>query len=1255
MNKNKKAYVSYKIIYLHLVLVLLFSFSCVFTFSSMAIHANVSDNIDNEAITEEKIYYEENIDDDFNNDKVIIVLSKEETNKFKEYTPSDFPEIDCESITDLTNNIIEKIKNKEFVENKSLINLEKFNRILSLELKEKSKKNVLKSIKELEKRKEILSAEPSTFAEVCAIPNDERISEQWGFANSKTYDAWDISSNANQVLVGILDSGIDSTHEDLKNRIYKTETHNITTTLHRDFTNGSDSGLAIVDPIDPNGHGSHVAGIIGAEGNNELGVSGICWNVQLVSLRVADSSGHIETEWVVNAINYATSINIPILNCSFAFTKNSLAFKKAIEAYDGLVVCSAGNSGDDIDSNQIYPASFDCNNIISVGAIDSNNKRSNWNGFTNLWGFLVNQSSNYGDESVDIYAPGTDILSTVPNNKYKKMGGTSMAAPFVTGAAALLLSANSSLSTLELKNELINGADTISIMVPAPGCGGNIQKKVLKLNIDNSIKRIAYKVDSSGEKIIGAWFDIKGDVTIPNIINGVIIKGIGEDVFKDNGNLKSIIIPNTVEYIDSNAFENCIYLQSVTLSNNLYSLGESAFKGCGSLSSIVIPNSVKYIDSSAFENCSNLQNITLSNNLFEIGIMAFKGCDSLGNITIPSSVEYIDDEAFMNCSVLENVTILREISNTTNLGEKAFDGCQSTLKINVPMNRLAEYKNKVYWSSYKNKIVATGNFDEIDLHCLVNNCKNITIDAKYNKLLKLNVECGKNYKFTTDVLTKMCIYNSGMKKEYEGENTLSVYLSPGTYYLDIRFSLDDASGIINIKCELTWHNDGIEVEYNKNTNVLSHLHYISDKLYYNKLYFFNNQGEGFFKFSLKSTINIEYPLGAIVIYDDSSRTSILNRYSVNDLNVSAISNQNENEMYIFLPRNGDYYIDIILPTNNFANLTFSVEGVEVNKFDYTNSLVSTSLNEVFTYQKTQSYVEEVTITHRSSFKLDIITDGIINNNISVYIFEKLVDPGYDIGIIHYYVAPKLIEYITPSNKGPVFNVILDSGTYYIGYSGNINNACINCALIRDVNREVDIDNTLVADPAQNQGFQLGSEVLFNNGKCDDYTITEGFTRNLYLMVENRLLQPMSRLEYDWYSSNENVATVTEYGTVLGHNVKKSTTVTIYAVLKKDPSVVYRKVFTILKDTKTETLEINCNMTYSFIKQNGKYQLKLDCNNCPYPMIQYYGWQLTPIDNIVVSMDHWGRVTSSGTGIVIITGTYTLNPRIKVVITLTITE
>ena len=154
-----------------LMFIIIFS-SFIFSLNITNLYAKTYENSD--TIVEEKTYYNGTIEDNFSDDKIIIVLSKEETNKYKDYTISDFPEIDCQSVIDLTSNYNELLKNSNNNYNdQTLINYEKFNRILCLELNQKSKENVLLGIKELEKREEILSAEPSFFIEMMATPNDE--------------------------------------------------------------------------------------------------------------------------------------------------------------------------------------------------------------------------------------------------------------------------------------------------------------------------------------------------------------------------------------------------------------------------------------------------------------------------------------------------------------------------------------------------------------------------------------------------------------------------------------------------------------------------------------------------------------------------------------------------------------------------------------------------------------------------------------------------------------------------------------------------------------------------------------------------------------------------------------------------------------------------------------------------------------------------------------------------------------------------
>ena len=718
----------------------------------------------------------------------------------------------------------------------------------------------------------------------------------------------------------------------------------------------------------------------------------------------------------------------------------------------------------------------------------------------------------------------------------------------------------------------------------------------------------------SDNTLVSVNYEISGDIEIPENINGTQILSIGNNAFSNQNNLLSVTIPNTITNIDSYAFEGCTNLESVTLSNSLYAIGVGAFKGCSSLEEIEIPASVQHIDSNAFENCTSLT----------------------------------------------SVIVERAVTGITNLGSNVFDGCSTSLQIVVPQDRVAEYKNKVYWSSYRSKIIPdNASYSEIDLYCLIDEDESVTLNAGYNKLYKLVVECTRSYKFITNASSKIIVYNSDMTVAYSGNNSLTAYLNKGTHYLSIEHSTLTTSGTIKINYELAYNPDGIAIAYNSSngTNIASGLHLTENNVYHCRLKYTNYNGAGFYKFTLNAGPNATYPENAIQVYTDANRTNLLSMYSLSELDIYAQSNENENIMYIYLPENGTYYIDVTLPLSSYSTLTFNIQSAEVNNINYLDSLSSIGFDVLFENVNTQSCFEEVTISHRSEIQLDVLTNGTINNNIKVYVFEKVRDPGYEPGINYYYIESVYIDEITSINRSPVFTLILDPGTYYFGYAENENNVNINYALRRMVDYDININDTLVADPSE-VGYDVGTEVRFNDGVCDNYTITEGFTRNIYLMVEDRLRDHMSRLDYDWYSSNENVAIVSQYGTVLAKPVDSNTTVTIYAVLKEDPSVVYRTTFTILNDTSEELIEIECNMSYSFSEENGYYNFELNDSNSPYPMIQYYDWSIfVPCqeNDISVTMGAWGYITASGPGIAIITGTYELNPRVTIIINLTITE
>lgn len=242
--------------------------------------------------------------------------------------------------------------------------------------------------------------------------------------------------------------------------------------------------------VDPSGHGTHVAGIIAARGNNSVGVTGVCWNVQIASLRVFDSNGNVTTDRFVQALDHAEYYDIPILNYSGWFgTQIDMAAGEAIETYPGLLICAAGNDGQNINSTVHTPATFLCQNIIVVGNSTAANQR--------------HSSSNYGNANVDLFAPGENILSCFPvsqctagkcsgankgthiANGYHKMTGTSMAAPYVTGVAALLLSKNPNINLCEIKSTIMDTVTQSAAFANICVSGGRLNAYQALSNIQN--------------------------------------------------------------------------------------------------------------------------------------------------------------------------------------------------------------------------------------------------------------------------------------------------------------------------------------------------------------------------------------------------------------------------------------------------------------------------------------------------------------------------------------------------------------------------------------------------------------------------------------------------------------------------------------------------------------------------------------------------------------------------------------------------
>ena len=300
------------------------------------------------------------------------------------------------------------------------------------------------------------------------VPNDLH-EKLWGFQNNgqtggtagadaSIVDAWKVTkgdNSANGPLIAIIDSGADLDHPDLVGNLWTNPGEIPGDGIDNDGNGVIDDvhGYHAADnhgsPDDQVGHGTHVAGTIGAVGNNGEGVTGVMQKARLMPIRI-DSNGSITTDGVVRAMMYATKMGADITNNSWGGSRLNKAIEDAFKAAPALHLAAAGNNGSDADKRPSYPMAFDMPNMVSVAATDHNDRRA---------GF-----SNYGVVNVDVAAPGKDIWSTQNGGGYRLMSGTSMATPFTTGVAGLIKSAYPDATPEQIKERLMYGSDSVEAL-----------------------------------------------------------------------------------------------------------------------------------------------------------------------------------------------------------------------------------------------------------------------------------------------------------------------------------------------------------------------------------------------------------------------------------------------------------------------------------------------------------------------------------------------------------------------------------------------------------------------------------------------------------------------------------------------------------------------------------------------------------------------------------------------------------------------
>ena len=354
-----------------------------------------------------------------------------------------------------------------------------------LTLKNKSRSAVVEAVAKLSLTPGIVYAEPDYIVSTSeVIPNDTHFStpSMWGMRKICAPDAWTINTGSKDVVVAVIDTGIDFRHPDLAANIWRNPGE-----IEGDGIDNDGNGF--IDDIrgwsfmwgdesnnrtlDLNGHGSHVAGIIGAVGGNGIGTAGVNWNVSIMTLRALMNFGEGFTSDLIKAIDYARIMQVPIINNSYGGSEYSQAQKDAIDNTDALFVVAAGNNATNNDSTPTYPASYDCSNIITVAATTYDDSLTSF--------------SNYGATSVHIAAPGENIFSTTPVGAYSVLSGTSMATPYVTGAAALVLAENPTMTTQQLKARLLESVDKVPALAGKVSSGGRLNvHRALDLNVPAS-------------------------------------------------------------------------------------------------------------------------------------------------------------------------------------------------------------------------------------------------------------------------------------------------------------------------------------------------------------------------------------------------------------------------------------------------------------------------------------------------------------------------------------------------------------------------------------------------------------------------------------------------------------------------------------------------------------------------------------------------------------------------------------------------
>jgi len=338
------------------------------------------------------------------------------------------------------------------------------------------------------------------------IPNDPQFSSMYGLNNSgqtggtidadiDAPEAWNINTGTKRTIVAVIDTGVDYNHQDLAANMWRNTGEISGDGVDNDGNGyvddiyGYDFANNDADPMDDNGHGTHVSGTIGAVGNNGIGTTGVNWNTRIMALKFLAADGSGSTAGAISALNYAVRMGANLSNNSWGGGGSSSLLSQAISNAKNaghIFVAAAGNSGLNNDATANYPSNYDFDNVVAVAATDNKD--------------VLASFSNYGATTVDIAAPGVGILSTLPGNTYGTLSGTSMATPHVSGAISLIWDQNPTFTYQQVIAKLYSSVDKIAGLNGKVATGG-------RLNIGNALNGSTTNpppADLNGAKILSS-------------------------------------------------------------------------------------------------------------------------------------------------------------------------------------------------------------------------------------------------------------------------------------------------------------------------------------------------------------------------------------------------------------------------------------------------------------------------------------------------------------------------------------------------------------------------------------------------------------------------------------------------------------------------------------------------------------------------------------------------------------------------------